>query len=96
VYRGAADGSERGFFRLLKGAVRFAMGAIGKANRRNFRISTNTATIGIRGSGGLVEQCEGGSCGGKADGTHLTTNAGILTLASGSFSGDVHPQETYF
>lgn len=60
VYRGDADGSERGLFRLLKGAVRFVAGAIGKKNRRNFRISTNTATIGIRGSGGLVEQYESG------------------------------------
>ncbi len=96
VYRGSADGSERSFFNLLKGSVRFVTGIIGKSNRKSFRISTKTATIGIRGSSGLAVSCVAGSCDEKADGTYLTTYAGILTLISGSFSGEVHPQETYF
>ncbi len=95
-YRGAADGSERGFFRLIKGGVRFVTGAIGKANRKHFRLSTRTATIGIRGSSGLAEQCENGSCPNRADGTYLTTYNGILTLLSGPFSGEVYPREMYF
>lgn len=76
--------------------MRFVTGAIGKANRKHFRLSTRTATIGIRGSSGLAEQCEGGSCANRADGTYLTTYDGILTLISGLFSGEVYPQETYF
>ena len=96
VYRGAADGRERGFFDLIKGSVRFVTGAIGKANRKNFRIGTKTATIGIRGSSGLVVSCVAGGCSGKADGTYLTTYDGVLTIESGSFSGDVFPQETFF
>lgn len=96
VYRGAANGSERGFFNLLKGTVRFVTGAIGKVNRERFRIETKTATIGIRGSAGLAVSCIAGSCAGKPDGTYLTTYAGILTITAGSFSADVHPQETYF
>jgi len=41
-------------------------------------------------------QCEAGSCEGKSDGTYLTTYAGGLTIAAGSFTGEVNPQETYF
>jgi len=96
VYRGAADGRERSFFDLIKGSVRFVTGVIGKANRKNFRIGTKTATIGIRGSSGLVVSCVAGGCSGKADGTYLTTYNGILTIRSGAFSTDVFPQETYF
>jgi hypothetical protein len=95
-YSGAADGNERSFFNLLKGSVRFVTGAVGKLNRKNFRISTKTATIGIRGSSGLVESCVAGSCAGKLDGTYLSGYEGILTLTSGPFSGDVYPNETYF
>ena len=96
IYRGSPDGTERGFFNLLKGTVRFVTGLIGKSNRKSFRINTKTATIGIRGSSGLAVSCVAGSCEGKADGTYLTTYAGILTLASGAFSTEVHPRETYY
>jgi hypothetical protein len=41
---------ERSFFRLAKGAVRTVTGAIGKRRHEDFRLSTPTATIGIRGT----------------------------------------------
>ncbi len=41
---------ERSFFRLAKGAVRTVTGAIGKRRQEDFRLSTPTATIGIRGT----------------------------------------------
>jgi hypothetical protein len=96
VYRDTADGSERGFFRLLKGGVRCVTGAIGEANRRNFRLSTETVMIGIRDSSSFAEQCDLGSCIDKPDRTYLTTYGGILTIVSGSFTGEVHPQQTYY
>ena len=96
AYSGTADGSERGFFSLLKGGVRFVTSVIGKRDRNYFGIHTQVATIGIRGSGRQVLSCVAGSCAGDADGTYVTTYEGILTILSGAFSGDVLPQETYF
>jgi hypothetical protein len=60
-FEGKADGSERGFFGLLKGAMRTVTGAIGLANRGAYRLTTPTATIGIRGTGGVIEVLPDGS-----------------------------------
>ncbi|OGI44621.1 MAG: hypothetical protein A2150_07375 [Candidatus Muproteobacteria bacterium RBG_16_64_11] len=44
------DGSERGFFFLLKGGFRAITGAIGRNNRQNYLVTTPVATVGIRGT----------------------------------------------
>src|ERR1043165_4563612 len=44
-YDGKTDGSERGFFGLVKGAMRTVSGAIGRVNRNAYRVTTPTATI---------------------------------------------------
>ncbi len=44
------DGSERGFFFLLKGGFRAITGAIGQNNKQNYLVTTPVATIGIRGT----------------------------------------------
>ncbi|WP_137938673.1 FecR domain-containing protein, partial [Chitinivorax sp. B] len=49
-YRGKQDGSERGFFSLLKGGFRAVTGAVGQVNKDNYKVTTPTATIGIRGT----------------------------------------------
>jgi len=49
-YSGKSDGEEKGFFSLLKGGLRTITGLVGKAHRGNYKISTNVATIGIRGT----------------------------------------------
>lgn len=49
-YSGQVDGSERGFFRLIKGGLRTVTGAIGKGDKENYRLTTPVATIGIRGT----------------------------------------------
>lgn len=54
-YDGKADGTERGFFALLRGAMRTVTGAIGRLNRNAYQVRTPTATVGIRGTGGLIE-----------------------------------------
>lgn len=76
-FRGQADGSEKGFFSLLKGALRTITGTIGRSNRSNYKLGTTVATIGIRGTefsvaygnsitvttgGGSVEVCNAGGC----------------------------------
>ncbi|HTT07362.1 MAG TPA: FecR family protein [Gammaproteobacteria bacterium] len=95
-YAGKEDGSERSFFDLLKGSMRFVTGAIGHKNKQNYKIKTVVATIGIRGSGGLAILCVAGSCPGMKDGLYLTGNQDTLTLTNDGDSKDVHPGETYY
>jgi hypothetical protein len=76
-FKGHADGSEKGFFSLLKGALRTITGSIGRSNRNNYKLGTTVATIGIRGTefsvvygnsitvttgGGSVDVCNTGGC----------------------------------
>lgn len=49
-FSGSADGTERGFFRLVKGGLRTVTGAIGRGDKANYRLTTPVATIGIRGT----------------------------------------------
>jgi hypothetical protein len=73
-YEGRTDGSERGIFGLLKGAMRTVTGAIGRVNRAAYEIQTPTATIGIRGTGGLIQVFDDGR-------TLLVGTSGVWTLA---------------
>ena len=49
-FSGKADGSEKGFFSLVKGAMRTITGLVGRSNRDNYKVNTTVATIGIRGT----------------------------------------------
>ena len=53
-FDGKTDGSEQGLFKLIKGTMRTVTGLVGRVNRSAYRISTPTATIGIRGTGGVI------------------------------------------
>lgn len=57
-YAGKDDGSERAFFRLLKGGLRTITGLVGRRNHQNYGIETATATIGIRGTHYVLMLCE--------------------------------------
>jgi len=57
-FAGKEDGSERGFFSLLKGGFRAVTGLIGRSNHVNYRLSTTTATIGIRGTDYAATLCQ--------------------------------------
>lgn len=76
-YAGQTDGQEKGFFSLLKGGLRTITGLVGRVNRNNYKVTTNVATIGIRGTEysatldndlivstgeGLVEVCNAAGC----------------------------------
>ncbi len=54
-YDGKTDGTEKGIFGLLRGAMRTVTGLIGRVNRGAYQIQTPTATVGIRGTGGIIE-----------------------------------------
>jgi len=58
-FTGREDGSERGFFSLLRGGFRTVTGLIGRSNHSNYRLSTVTATIGIRGTDYAATLCQG-------------------------------------
>jgi ferric-dicitrate binding protein FerR (iron transport regulator) len=76
-FAGKPDGNERGFFSLLKGAMRTVTGLVGRERRESYRLNTAVATIGIRGTvfsvsygnsvtvntaEGAVEACNSGGC----------------------------------
>jgi hypothetical protein len=81
-FDGKTDGSEQGFFSLVKGAMRTVTGAIGRVNRNRYQIATPTATIGIRGTGGRIEVLLDGS-------TLVAGTSGIWTLSNPSGTIDV-------
>lgn len=55
AYRGVPDGTEKGFFSLLRGGLRTITGLIGRQNNDSYRVRTQTATIGIRGTEYIAE-----------------------------------------
>jgi hypothetical protein len=61
-FAGGQDDGERAFFRLLKGGFRSVTGLIGRSRNAAYRVQTQTATIGIRGTDYGVRFCAG-DCG---------------------------------
>lgn len=54
-FNGQQDGTEKGFFKLLRGGLRAVTGFVGRQNRPAYRLATPVATIGIRGTYYLAE-----------------------------------------
>ena len=50
VWSGKEDGSEKSVIELVRGGFRTITGVIGRRNKDNYQVTTNTATIGIRGT----------------------------------------------
>src|SRR5712692_9857853 len=74
-YSGKTDGTESALFGLFRGAMRTVTGLVGRANKNRYQITTTTATIGIRGTGGLIAIGADGS-------TLVTGTSGIWTLSN--------------
>jgi len=75
-----------GFFAsLLRGGMRAITGLVGKRNRESYKITTTTATIGIRGSAFSANYNADGSLNvaGEQDGIVVCTNAGCVELIVG-------------
>jgi len=81
-FEGRTDGAERGFFGLAKGAMRTVSGFIGRVNRDRYQVTTPTATIGIRGTGGVIQVRDDGS-------TLIVGTSGIWSLTNAAGSIDV-------
>jgi hypothetical protein len=55
TYGGRTDGNEKAIYGLLKGAMRTVSGLVGRVNKQAYSITTPTATVGIRGTGGEIQ-----------------------------------------
>lgn len=74
------------FLRLLKGGLRTVTGLIGKrGNQDAYRIGTQTATIGIRGSSGDTIDNTGGGCEGVTPGCEKLPQGVFHTTYTGSY-----------
>jgi hypothetical protein len=84
-FDGRTDGSERGVFGLAKGAVRAVTGLIGRVNRDSFKVVTPTATVGVRGTGGVLSILLDGSTlvRGTSGVWTLTNAAGTINVPAG-------------
>jgi len=79
-FSGKEDGTERGFFSLVKGGFRAVTGAIGKTQNANYKVRTETATIGIRGTDYAVRDCRGDCGSGVKNGLYGT----VMGMSSGT------------
>ena len=70
---------------LLRGGMRAITGLIGKRNRDNYKVTTTTATIGIRGSAFLMNYLPDGTLvvSTEQDAIEVCTQAGCTGLAAG-------------
>jgi len=92
-FQGKEDGSERGVLHLIKGAFRSITGAIGHTNKKNYKIITDTANIGVRGTDHepaylLPSQANVGD-----PGTYDLVNSGGTYIATPWGSVDVSPNQ---
>jgi len=84
-FKGSNDGSEKGVFSLLKGALRTVTGLIGRTKREAYLMNTPTATIGIRGTGGRIEVNERGTfIAGTSGIWYMLTSGGSIDVPAGA------------
>ena len=75
---------QRGFYSLLRGAIRTSSGAIGKRHRDDYRLRTPTATVGIRGTLYSAEQtvCDPMCSPGAREGLRVAVVEGRIAVRS--------------
>ncbi len=97
-FNGQPDGTEKGFFSLIKGGLRTITGLVGRTNKSAYQVTTAVATIGIRGTEYTI-QYGNSITGSVGEGEIAVCNAGgCLNVGSGEAyivtSPDVKPQIT--
>ena len=80
-YQGKVDGSEKNTMSLIKGGFRTITGVVGKKNKKNYKVNTPVATIGIRGTHYGLHYC-GSDCG-------VDTGSGEFQNKTGLYGGVV-------
>ncbi len=89
-FNGKQDGSEKGFFKLLRGGLRAVTGFVGRENRPAYRLGTPVATIGIRGTYYLAEFQQKLKAHVGQGSIYIFNEQGDIILFSGQ-SADVEP-----
>jgi len=74
------SGEDRSFYSLIKGGMRTITGLIGKrGDADGYRVNTQTAVIGIRGTGYTATFCQQ-DCGGLSDGLYVEVFDGVIIV----------------
>lgn len=95
-YSGQEDGTEHSFTSLLKGGFRAITGAIGRTNKSNYRITTPTSTIGIRGTDHETVVVAPGSELIAPSGTYNRVNVGETSITTDKGTIAVLPNQMGF
>jgi len=97
AYKAEGNDSDKIFMSLLKGTVRSITGWIGKFNNSAYRITTPTATIGIRGTDHettVIEKGDGDEAGTydnvNEGSTEIRTPHGVTAVTPGQFAFAPH------
>lgn len=85
----------KSFYRLVRGGFRSISGLIGKRNKKNYRVVTPVATIGIRGTDYVAEICES-NCPALGTGLYLSVAGGGVNLQNNAGSLDVSAGSSAF
>jgi len=95
VFDGEQDGSEKSFFSLLKGGMRAITGLVGQIHKPNYRISTPTTTIGIRGTDHETYVVVPGSALAATVpvGTYNKVNAGGTVMTNAAGAVNIQPNQ---
>jgi len=85
AYEGRKDGSEHARLELIKGGMRSITGAIGRTRKQNYKLETQTASIGIRGTDHETFVVPGSGTYNRVTlgGTYVQTAQGRIELAPG-------------
>jgi len=80
---------DKSFYRLMRGGFRTISGLIGKRNKKNYRVTTPVATIGIRGTQFTADLCLD-NCPNQDNGLYVSVSNGgvILSNDTGQLSID--------
>ena len=94
AYKAEGGSEDRIFMSLLKGAFRSITGWIGKHNSSAYRVTTPSATIGIRGTDHEVTVIDAGDS--DEPGTYDTVNEGATVLKTPQGEAEVVPGKFAF
>jgi FecR protein len=91
-----ADSSGQAILRLVQGSLRSVTGLIGQLHSDNYRIITNRAYLGVRGTDHEPSHILPGEAGGAEPGTYDKVNTGATFLAGPGGRVDLDPNEVGF
>ena len=99
AWNGKEDGSEKSVLALLSGGFRTITGVIGRRNKDNYQVITNTATIGIRGTDHephYIAPAAPGEAQQGEPGTYNKVNVGATFIRNASGVLELGPNEAGF